>query len=50
MTFEGHEAQKLMARRNDGKLAVQHMLELMWPSWDLDETGGRFYVIRQTEL
>ena len=40
----------MVARRNDGKLAVQHMLELMWPSGDLDETGGRFFVIRQTEL
>ena len=50
LTFEGHEALKLLARRNDGRLAVQHMLELMWPSGDLDETGGRFYVKRQTAL
>jgi hypothetical protein len=42
LKFEGHEALKLEARRNDGKLAVQHMLELMWPSGDLDEAGGRF--------
>ena len=50
LTFEGHEALKLLARRNDGKLAVQHMLELMWPSGDLDQTGGRFYVIRQAAM
>ena len=50
LTFEGHEALKLLAKRPDGKLAVEHMLNLMWPSGDMDQTGGRFYVTRQTEL
>ena len=40
LTFEGHEALKLLARWNDSKLAVQHMMELMWPSGNLDETGA----------
>ena len=50
LTFEGHEALKLLAKRPDGKLAVEHMLNLMWPSGSMDQTGGRFYVARQTEL
>ena len=51
LTFEGHEALKLMARRQDGKMAVVHMLEQMWPSrGDVDDEGGRRFVKRQAEL
>ena len=50
LTFEGREALKMVARREDGKLAVEHMLELMWPNGDLDQTGGRLYVKRQAVL
>jgi hypothetical protein len=35
LTFEGHKALKLLARRPAGKLAVEHTLNLMWPSGDL---------------
>jgi hypothetical protein len=50
LTFEGHQALKLLAEGSDGKMAVTRILESMWPSGDTDTDGGRGYVPRQVEL
>ena len=36
LTFEGHQALKLLAEGSDGKMAVTRILESMWPSGDTD--------------
>jgi len=50
LTFEGHQALKLLAVDSDGKMAVARILESMWPSGDTENDGGRGYVPRQVEL
>jgi len=49
LTFEGHQALKLLAQEG-GKMAVTNILELMWPTGDADDEGGRQYVPRVTAL
>jgi hypothetical protein len=50
LTFEGHQALKLLAEDADGKMAVTRILESMWPSGDTENDGGRGYVQMQVQL
>ena len=52
LTFEGHQALKLLAidESDGGKMAVNRILESMWPKGDADGENGRAYVPRAAEL
>ena len=50
LTFEGHQALKLLAEDDGGKMAVTRILESMWPTGDADGEGGAKYVPRVTAL
>jgi len=52
LTFEGHQALKLLAKDDGGKLAVARILESMWPNknGDADGEGGQQYVPRVVDL
>jgi hypothetical protein len=50
LTFEGHQALKLLAEDDGGKMAVTKTLESMWPTGDADGEGGAKYVPRVTAL
>lgn len=52
LTFEGHQALKLLAKDDGGKMAVARILESMWPNknGDADGEGGERYVPRVAAL
>ena len=51
LTFQGHEALKLLVRNDKGDLAIASILHSMWPSGDVvEDADGAEYVKRQTVL
>jgi hypothetical protein len=54
VTFEGHQALKLLkVDETDGKMAIQRIMEAMWPSGDVesyDKDSGEGYVKRSVLL
>ena len=41
LTFEGHEALKLLVKNKSGDLAIASILKSMWPSGDVDDADGQ---------
>jgi hypothetical protein len=50
LTFEGHQALKLLVIDEGGKMAVNRIMESMWPRGDADGENGRAYVPRAAAL
>ena len=51
LTFQEHEALKLLVKNESGDLAIASILQSMWPSGDVvDDADGVEYVRRQTVL
>ena len=50
LTFEGHQALRLLATDDNGKMWVARIMESMWPNGDAEGEGGRKYVPRSVAL